>query len=164
MLVRSAPPITGSLPRRAGFNQMEKKDLSLIIRSVSSFNLTKRAPHVSCSLTSLYAAAGYCLWNTGVKCSDRSIYSLLFLSDGKTVTAEVPQGRSETLLIPESACYGVNKIFWSWISCRSFVKWSINSLCGCDAHPDPLSITGIKKQLSTVLPKWPPRAVFCIVI
>lgn len=98
MLVRSAPPITGSLPRRAGFNQMEKKDLSLIICSVTSFNLTKRAPHVSCSLTSLYAAADYCLWNTGVKCSDRSIHLLLFLSDGKTaVTAEVPQGRSETL-------------------------------------------------------------------
>lgn len=96
MLVRSAPPITGSLPRCAGFNQMEKKDLSLIICSVSSFNLTKRAPHVSCSLTSLYAAADDCLWNTGVKCSDRSIYSLLFLSDGKTVMAEVPQGRSET--------------------------------------------------------------------
>lgn len=97
MLVRSAPPITGSLPRRAGFNQMEKKDLSLIICSVSSFNLTKRAPHVSCSLTSPYAAADYCLWNTGVKSSDHNIYLLLFLSDGKTVTAEVPQGRSETL-------------------------------------------------------------------
>lgn len=41
-----APPIAGSLLRHAAFNQMEEKDLSLIICSASLFNLTKRAPHV----------------------------------------------------------------------------------------------------------------------
>ena len=50
MFVCSAPPIAGSLLRLAVFNQMEKEDLSLIICSVSSFNLTKTAPRMCCSL------------------------------------------------------------------------------------------------------------------
>lgn len=57
MFMCSAPPITSSLLRLAGFNQMEKEDLSLIICSVSSFNLTKTAPHMCCSLNLEYVFA-----------------------------------------------------------------------------------------------------------
>lgn len=49
-----APPITGSLLRHAAFNQMKEKDLSVIICSVSLFNLTKRAPHVCYCLNLRY--------------------------------------------------------------------------------------------------------------
>lgn len=57
MFMCSATPITSSLLRLAGFNQIEKEDLSLIICSVSSFNLTKTAPHMCCSLNLLCVPA-----------------------------------------------------------------------------------------------------------
>ena len=46
MFMCSAPPITSSLLRLAGFNQIEKEDLSPIICSASLFNPTKTAPRM----------------------------------------------------------------------------------------------------------------------
>lgn len=41
---------------------------------------------------------------------------------------------------------------------------SHNIFSGLDADPHSLSSTGIKKHLSTILPKQPLRVVYCIVI
>lgn len=66
--VRSHVVAFGSTDRRAGFNQKERKDLSLIICSISSFHLNAGAPHVSRSLTSPYNTADD--FYTGGKSSD----------------------------------------------------------------------------------------------